>query len=554
MRRSGSRVAAFAVGISLASACAAGRGDQIDLQREFQEALSRVGGGISSAEEETTPRATGTGEIEFLLEPTPLRGAAGLACWENQIFVTEPYANRISVLRADGTIRRVGTPHGFRSPSDLLFAADATLYVASLAPGGIWRRNPSGAWDRIAPSLAEITGLVLSAGGNLLVAECAQGGRLLEIDPTAGLIVSVLATDLGCPGRIALDGKNRLLVPLAERGEVLSLDLHTQEQTLLEKGLDMPTAVGHTPDGARVVLEGGSGLIKPLRDPGPRGGSRPSLVKLAPGLADLVLCGSTLVTSNAATGAVHAFKPWPGRRRQLAPPGLVVPSAIALDGEDLLIADRASIKRIRHGKVELVLLARPGGMPPPAGLARGWPGRAWITSPEDGSLFEVDLARGDATRVVSGLNWPTSLLWTDRGELYIAETGGGRILQLGAGALAYTIASGLASPVALAARGRRLLVAEPEGGRILSVRKNEVATPLLSNLAAPAGLATARGRPLYFAEERRGTLLARRRGGTLHPVALDLALKTRAPMDPCHWPWPSTLMGPFSSLPPKMAA
>ena len=166
-------------------------------------------------------------------------------------------------------------------------------------------------------------------------------------------------------------------------------------------------------------------------------------------------------------------------------------------------------------------------MPPPVGLAGGLPGIVWITAPQEGELLQVDLRRGEATRIASGLDWPTSVLRTLGGDLVIAETGAGRVVRLGLGAVPYTLASGLMSPVALATRGERILAAEPDGGRVLRIRPDEAPTVVASELAGPAGLTTARGKPLYIAEERKGTLLMRSRDGTEHRVVEGLALRTK---------------------------
>ncbi len=497
------------------------RSDQEVLEAELARAQAGVGVGIS-ADLSHSARASGTRRIETVLAPSPLRGASGLACRDGQVHVAEPLVNRLSVVRATGEVSRIGTPHGFTHPVDLAFDDAGVEYVATAEAGGVWRRDPGGHWRQLAPELSELGGIVVTPAGDLVVAECAQGGRLLRVDAHDGRVTEVLANGLGCPGRLSVEDDGTLLVPLRESGQVISFDPVTKARAVLASGLDIPVATGRTPDGGRIVLESGTGRILSLSGSGPNAGR--VLVSLPPGIADVVTCGETVIVSNEATGSLHAYNPWPTKPRILVKSGLVVPGGIVFDGEDLIVTDRASIKRIRGDKIELLVLSRFDGMPPPVGLSGGLPGIVWITAPEEGELHQVDLGRAETTRIASGLDWPTSVLRTMGGDLVVAETGAGRIVKLGVGAVLYTMASGLMSPVALATRGERILTAEPGGGRVLRIRTGEAPIVLASDLASPAGLATARSQPLYIAEQHKGTVLARSSDGSQRRVIEGLSL------------------------------
>lgn len=512
----------LAAALALAGACSGARSDQDALEVELSRARAGTGAGIA-AEESESARATGTQRLETVLAPTPLRGAAGLACLQGQVYVTEPFVDRISAVQATGAVSRIGTPHGFARPVDLVFDRNDVLYVASSDGGGIWRRQPGGRWDRLAEELSDLQGIAVTPSGAILASECAQGGRLVRVDPESGA-VRAIASELGCPGRSFVLENGTALVPLRESGQVVGIDLETGAKSVLATGLDIPSAVGRTPEGALVVVENGTGWVRTLP-----GGTTPggrSVARLDPGVSDLVVCGETVVVSNEATGALHAFKPWPTHPRLLVKGGLAVATGIIFSGEDLIVADRASIKRIRNGEVQLLVPSRFDGMPPPVGLAGGLPGIVWITSPELGELFQIDIGRGEATRILSGLDWPTSVLRTLIGDLVVAETGAGRVIRVGMGAVPYTITSGLMSPVALTTRGERILAAEPIGGRVLRLRPDEAPTILAGGLAAPAGLAAAQRRPLYIAEERKGTVIVRSRDGSIRRVIEGLALRT----------------------------
>ena len=521
MRAALAGLTATALAVALVGGCSGTR-DEISLALESASDSSRFD---LASDRSQTPRVSGTARLEVILPPTPLRGAGGLTCHEGKVLVAEPLMNRISSVAPDGATTRVATPHGFSRPVDLAIDDRETLFVASDDPGGIWRRDANGSWDRMHPELGPVGGIALGPNGQLWVAECSQRGRLLEMSTEDDALLTERATDLGCPGRLHIEADGSIVMPFVESGEVQAFDPTTATLESLARGLDIPTAAAATPDGSLVVLESGTGRIIPLTKK-PGGTSRPTLVRLTPGIADLELCGSTVVVSNSATGALDAFKPWPYGKRGLAPVGLVLASSILVDGGDLLIADQASIKRVRRDRLELVVPTRPDGMSSAVGLAGGLPGLAWVTSPERGELRQVDLTRGESSRIVSGLSWPTSVLRTRSGDLIIAETGAGRVVQIGLGAIPYTLASGLLSPVGLAMRGQRVITAEPTGGRVLGIRPGEAPSVVETGLAAPAGLTAAQGRPIYIAEERRGRILARARNGSVRTIAEGLALRT----------------------------
>lgn len=494
--------------------------DRDTADEELERILAQRDASRVSAGSRSTARAEGTRRLEVLLPPTALRGAEGLACRSGSVLVAERLADRISEIHPDGSVSRFSTPPELIDPRDLAFADTLGLFVASGEAGGLWNEQ-GGRWRRIAPDLSEATG-VATAAGRVFVAECARGGRVVEIEPASGRVLGVRAEKLGCPGRIAIDDAGALLVPLQDKGTVVRIDPASGATSVALQGIDLPTAVGRATDGSWLVLEAGTGRLRRLAD----GAAAP--VQLTPGIADLVVCGETLLVSVGSTGAVHAFKPWPVGARVLVEGGLVSPGGIALDGADVLVADRVSIKRIRGRKATLVVLARPDGLPPPVGLTTGLPGIAWATAPDQGLLVQVDLARGEVLRLATGLDWPTAVARNPTGTLVVAETGAGRVIEVGGGAVGQTLGSSLMSPVAVAIRGESVLAAEPEGGRILALRNGEPPALLASGFSGPSGLASDLRRPIFVAEERSGRILQHGMDGSDRKVATGLALRTRA--------------------------
>lgn len=508
--------------------CASGASERRALEDEFQRAVARQG--PTSVVASASPRGTGTERLETIWPATPLRGAGGLACHEGRILVTEPLFDRISVVAPDGNVSRLATPSKLERPEDIAVDSSGRLFVVGGFAGALWRRDTSGSWHELNGQLIEPIGVAVVDAG-LLVSDCGRGGRLLLLSAETGAVERVVTSDIGCGGRIHSGRSGTVVLPLADRGRVIEVDLATGSRTTLLDGLDLPSAVGNAGEEALVALDAGTGRIHAIPGLAPPSLSRPMV--LEPGLSDVLTCGATVVFANGVDGSLSAFRPFPGPRRTLVAGGLVVPSGMFVDGRNVFVADRASIKRLRDDRMELIAMARPDRLPEPVGLTGGLPGIAWATSPEAGELIQIDLGRGEATRLVAGLDWPTSVLRTPGGELIVVETGGGRVVRIGEGTVPYSIGISLLTPLGLAARGERILTAETTGGRVLSLREEGLPRIVSSGLEGPAGLATAPRQPLYVAEAQRGSILARRAGGSESRIAEGFDLRpgpSRAPL------------------------
>lgn len=519
---------AFAFVALLLAACAGSASDRRALEDEFRRAMS--GPETTSVVASASPRGTGTERLETIWPATPLRGAGGLACHDGKILVTEPLFDRISIVAPDGNVSRLATPSGLERPEDIAVDSLGRIFVVGGFAGDLWRRDASGSWRPLNTPLVEPVGVAV-VGSDLLVSDCGRGGRLLRLSAETGAIEQVLAADIGCGGRLHPGPGGTIVMPLADRGRVIEVDLTTGARTTLLDGLDLPAAVGNAGAETLLALEAGTGRIHAIPGRAPPSLSRPMV--LEPGLSDVLTCGTTVVFANGVDGSLSAFRPFPGPRRMLVAGGLVVPSGMFVEGRTVFVADRASIKRLRDDRIELVAMARPDRLPEPVGLTGGLPGIAWATSPEAGELLQIDLGRGEAIGLVAGLDWPTSVLRTPAGDLIVAETGGGRVVRIGEGTVPYSIGTSLLTPIGLAARGERILTAETTGGRVISLREQGMPRIVSSGLEGPAGLATVPGQPLYVAEAQRGSILARRSGGSESRIAEGFDLRpapSRAPL------------------------
>lgn len=498
MSRRGAAVAAALVSLVLTQCSRHGTAD-----RAVPGELARA---LRAAEDidRSGPAAVSPATLTAVYRRSPLRGASGLACYERRLLVAQPAADRLTRLAADGSEEPVPLPPGLHGPEDLAIDEAGALFVSAAESGAVWRRDPDGPWRSIASGLSGASGIALDPDGRLFVGTCFVDDALYEVDRQGTRPPRTIARDLGCPGAMVADGPGSLVVPLRASGEVVRIQVDDGARETLASGLRTPTAVGRAPDGALVVLESATGGIRPLPA---AGGAGPPLVRLAPGLADYVTCGETALASSFLDGELTAFRPWPSGARPLTRPGLVVPRGLALSGDDLLVADGVSLKRVAGGAAEVLVATVIDPIPPPYALAIAPGGRARITVPHLGEVHEVDLVARRSRKLAGGLDWPTSIVALPGGAALVTDTGAGRLVRVEPDGSTLAIASGLVSPVGLALRGTQALTLEPTGGRVIAVHEHAAPTVVASGLAGPAGIAAdARGN-LYVAETRTGSLL-----------------------------------------------
>ena len=502
--------------VALVAGCAPRREGSDLLNRALSErARSRPATGS-----ETRPEAIGSTRVETLVPPSALRGADGLACHAGRAFVSEEFVDRIREVRADGSLATVAMPRTVEGPAHLAFDESGNLFVAARRSGSVWRRSPGGNWKELARDLYGLSGLSVSAG-RVWLSHCGVEDAISVLDP--GATPRRVAENLGCPTGLLAEG-NVLYVPLVESGEVLRIETASGARSRVASGLEVPVAVRRGPAGALLVLEARSGRVREINGQSDAGPGIPR-TRLAPGVSDLATCSDSVLTVNSIWASVDAQKPWPSAPRSLVAGGLVLPQGAALFGNTLLLSDGRSIKRLRGETLELLAAWRlTEGLPRPSGLTIGGDGAAYISVPEEGRIFRLDIPSGSAAEFSSALRWPTSLdrLWS--GELAVAETGTGQVLKIGPGGEWWPMAYSLLSPVALVTDGARLLVSEPAGGRVLSLREERMPLSIVSGLAQPSGLAVGPRHRIFIAERGTGELAVRNTDGSRRTLVRDLAL------------------------------
>lgn len=509
-----------ALALAMATACGPPR-----LPDDTAARVALAVGARSSAERTAGgPTAMSPATLSFVQPPTPLRGANGLACRERQLLVAEALGGRVLRVAADGSFESIPLPSGVRGPRDLAVDGAGNVYVAAAVSGEVWRQRASdGGWNVVARGLSEASGITLDARGRVFAAICDDDGRIVELDPEGRGAPRPVASGLGCPGAMTADGDQALIVPLRTAGSVVRVGLADGVSGTVAEGLRVPTAVERAPDGTLVVVESATGVIRELAIPNDAGSSGAERARLAPGLDGFATCGESGVASNFVTGEITVFKPWPSGPRVLERGGLAEPHGLAQAGEDLLVSDGVSIRRIRGSSVDLLAATTIDGIPPPFALAIGSGGSAWVTVPELGEVHRVDLVERTSRKVAGGLDRPTSILATSDGGVIVADTGAGRIVRIEADGSTRTLASGLVSPLGLALRGGQILTTEPTGGRVLGIREGSPPALVATALAAPGGVAADAAGHVFVAETRTGALLRLDPDGSHRKVATGFA-------------------------------
>lgn len=470
------------------------------------------------------PTALSPATLSFEHAATPLRGANGLACRDRQLVVAEARGDRVLRVSADGSFETIVLPSGLRGPDDLAVAPSGDLYVTAATSGEVWRqRAADGGWDAIARGVPGVSGIAVDGGGRVFVAICGGDGKLLELDPGGLRSPRTVAAGLACPKAMVADTDGVLVVPLLEAGSVLRIRADAGTSATVASGLRAPAAVKRAPDGRLVVLESGTGAIRALPGSTDTGTGAEELARLAVGIGGFTTCGESAVVSNFVTGELTAFKPWPVAPRVLERGGLAVPRGLARAGEDVLVSDGVSIRRLRGGSADVLVATEIDPIPPPFAIALGSGGIAWITVPDLGEVHRIDLAARTSSKVAGGFDRPTSILALSDGGVVVADTGAGRIVRVEADGSTRNLASGLVSPLGLASRGGQILTTEPTGGRVLGIREGSPPALIATGLAAPAGVAADAAGHVFVAETKTSSLLRIDPDGAHRKVATGFA-------------------------------
>ena len=436
---------------------------------------------------ESVPCLADGWQLSHLCGPSPLCGSNGMRFGEQgRLYVAQAYGDQISTLDLQtGKTEVVPTvDREFYSPDDLAFDSLGTMYVTEVFAGRVSARASDGQLRTVTNDLPAVNGITVYQD-RLFVNECRLGGRLLELFPD-GRPARLLADNLQMPNAMMVGPDQKLYFPEVATGEIWRCDLQGGTPERFLDGLAMPTAVKFDEKVRLITTQMGSGEVTQVDI---QTGARTTLTNVRVGIDNLVFDqDQRLYLSNMLDGGVSEILS-DGREREILGPGLVGPFGICADGNQVLIADGFSLGSIKpDGSVDRIIhFARPGYPGFIRDVAADSENGAYVTV-SAGNVVFCDLRSGDTTIVAEGLEELNGITRGLNGQIYVAEGGTGRLLQIDLNGKVSTMAKGLGHPtgVAVASDGS-CFVSDRDGGRVLHA-DDDVDT-VIDGLGSPQGLA-----------------------------------------------------------------
>ncbi|HEY5609740.1 MAG TPA: hypothetical protein VIL97_00925 [Thermoanaerobaculia bacterium] len=339
----------------------------------------------------------------------------------------------------------------------------ATQIITTIAGNGQFASSPDGGLAT-ASSLLSPRGIALDPSGNLFIAE---GGRIRRVDAAT----NILTTVAGGSGSVSMNPEG---LAIDRAGNLYLTEILSPRVRRIDTARIVTTIAG---TGQRDTL-GDGGLATSAELRGPRAVAMDSAGNLY--VTDTL--SGRIRRVDATTGTITTFAGGdPGQ------PGLTFPSALAIFGSHLYVAEGSRVQRI--------LLA--GGS---------------IARYAGSSTFGFEGDGGPATQ--ARLANPSGLAFDPDGNLYIADSGNNRVRKVDASGIITTVA-GNGAPgfgadgvpaTATSLVGPRAVAIDGNGDLLItmlgSVKRVERATGIIRTVVSRTGdgLAVDAQRNIYFSE------------------------------------------------------
>lgn len=437
--------------------------------------------------------------------PNALWGSNGVAFGpDGRLHVAQYLAGQISAVDVEsGEVEVVVPLDGpVRSPDDLAFGADGSMYITDLNPGLVWRRTPAGEFSVVAEGLRCPNGITC-VGDRLFVNEMYQDGRVFELFPAGGAPV-VLTDGLAMGNAMQLGPDGLLYYPHMMTGEVWRISPEGGTPELVAEQVHQPVAVRFDRGGELVVVSRGVEGIVTRFD---RAGSRSTTTTGIAGMDNAAFdAENRMLVSSFASGGLTRIE-LDEKPRPVVPRGFSGPFDVTADERGRWFAT----DHFRLGTATGELGGEAGGMlmSELGGFAHGVVadgGLLHLTS-QFGDVRTYDPAERAARVRATGLAEPGGIAVDPGGALVVAETGAGRVSSIDRDDVVTVLAEGLDGPVdvAIDAAGD-CYVSDQRAGQVLRISENggEV---VADGLAEPQGITWHDGE-LFVVEAARRRLLA----------------------------------------------
>ena len=204
-----------------------------------------------------------------------------------------------------------GLDDGAKSPDDLAFGPDGSVYWTDISNGEVAMRTATGETRVVASPGVGVNPITFSDDGRLFVSQCFMDTRLFELDPAGEAEPRVIRDDLG-PG-CGLNGMDwgsadgKLYGPRWFRGEVVRVDVDSGEMETVASDFGVPAAVKFNSEGVLHVLDSLRGEVVRIGSDG----GKEVVARVQPGLDNFAFdADDRLFISSFADGfIVEALSP-----------------------------------------------------------------------------------------------------------------------------------------------------------------------------------------------------------------------------------------------------
>lgn len=464
--------------------------------------------------------------LRRVTRPSKLYSANGIRTGKDgRIYVAQVAGSQVSAVDPDSgaieTISPIGG--GITGPDDLVFDDEGNLYCTEITANRVSVLRPDGTTGIIAGDIP-VANPITYHQGHLIAGELRMDGRILELDRGGGAPRVILeGVPMANAFEVGPDGK--LYFPAQGANEIWRIGLEGGEPEVVARDLGVPDSVKFHPDGYIVSTQVGSGQVLKVD---PRTGEKSVLAQLDPGLDNVAFVGKRIFVSHI-TGSIREILA-DGKVRSLVDRGFEWPMGIAVNPSGTVyVADGMFAYTVPPGGEVALVGTLFDGMYP--GFMRGLASSGeneWVVTTANGTVARwtpgqaaetlahgyellmgvalsgkaivfadaasgrvLSLEDGTTTELAAGLEKPYGVAVSDAGTVYVSQPDLGRIVKL-SGGKAETVLDGLGWPEGIAVRGGKLYAVESGAKQVVEL---DLATGARSVLASNLPVGTPPGVP-----------------------------------------------------------